>query len=223
MVISIIAVLAAMLLPTLGHARNFARKNQCLNNIKQLNGFATMYSLDNSDYILLAQYNGNDTSWSGIWVTILWHYAYNASGTISSTDIVNKLSVGNHIFRCPDYRPSTASNALHMGYACNFNINQIKSTTVASNDQICQHKASSLKRPSRAFILIEDYETTFSCRWDHCSFITGQKPLWMLVVVALTGYQDPTLLRNDGQCVEYRLGRRSRHFRTWQRYGFEWL
>ena len=47
-VIAIIAVLAGMIMPALGRAKNSARKTQCLNNLKQLITGSLMYSDDNS-------------------------------------------------------------------------------------------------------------------------------------------------------------------------------
>ena len=54
-VIAIIAILAAMLLPALGKARESARKSQCLANLKQLGFAAISYSGDNNDFILPAR------------------------------------------------------------------------------------------------------------------------------------------------------------------------
>lgn len=54
-VIAIIAILAAMLLPALGKARESARKSQCLANLKQLGFAAISYSGENNDFILPAR------------------------------------------------------------------------------------------------------------------------------------------------------------------------
>jgi prepilin-type N-terminal cleavage/methylation domain-containing protein/prepilin-type processing-associated H-X9-DG protein len=49
-VIAIIAVLASMLLPALGKAKESARRISCLNNVRQLGMSATMYLGDNDSY-----------------------------------------------------------------------------------------------------------------------------------------------------------------------------
>ena len=50
-VIAIIAILAAMLLPALGSARNMAKKTICINNYKQIGAALIMYVNDNNDYL----------------------------------------------------------------------------------------------------------------------------------------------------------------------------
>ena len=54
-VIAIIAILAAMLLPALGKAREKARAISCKNKIRQLNLVAQFYSMEYEDYVFSAR------------------------------------------------------------------------------------------------------------------------------------------------------------------------
>ena len=60
-VISVIAILAAMLLPTLGVARGKAKTTRCLSNMKQLGLCVNLYLGDNKDWFAPLQWgNGAD-------------------------------------------------------------------------------------------------------------------------------------------------------------------
>tara|TARA_B100000609_G_C17199149_1_gene427062 strand:- start:237 stop:902 length:666 start_codon:yes stop_codon:yes gene_type:complete len=57
-VIAIIAILASMLLPALNQARDKAKATACMNNVKQLGYFATLYAGDSNGWIPpVCQYN----------------------------------------------------------------------------------------------------------------------------------------------------------------------
>lgn len=60
-VIAIIAVLASMLLPSLGKARNMARKMTCFNNMKQVGTMVQFYISDHGDYLPAFTYDNYPT------------------------------------------------------------------------------------------------------------------------------------------------------------------
>ncbi|MCU0786085.1 MAG: prepilin-type N-terminal cleavage/methylation domain-containing protein, partial [Verrucomicrobia bacterium] len=51
-VIAIIAILAALLLPALGKAKQRGKNIVCLNNLKQLETCWHLYAVDNNDYLV---------------------------------------------------------------------------------------------------------------------------------------------------------------------------
>ena len=103
-VIAIISILAAMLLPALSAAKEKARSVICLNNVKQVGISMNLYSDDNNDALVPAEYDvRNGAKRQEGWPTILFHGKY-LSGTRSPTyyAVPNNRS----IFRCPSGLPS---------------------------------------------------------------------------------------------------------------------
>jgi prepilin-type N-terminal cleavage/methylation domain-containing protein/prepilin-type processing-associated H-X9-DG protein len=66
-VIAIIAILAALLLPALAHARQRAKATQCLSQLRQLGFGCALYALDNRDR--LPETSHQTASWIGMLAT----------------------------------------------------------------------------------------------------------------------------------------------------------
>ena len=101
-VIAIIAILAALLLPALGQAKEKAKAAQCMSNLKQIGLAATMYAQDNNDTYW--NKGGGDIPNYGCWFispssTVLLapnnQYAYWALGYLEY------FAKNRNVFRCP--------------------------------------------------------------------------------------------------------------------------
>jgi type II secretory pathway pseudopilin PulG len=98
-VISIISVLAALLLPALGLAKEKARSISCINNLKQMGLAIAMYGHDHDDILIPVEYDlRNGAPYQEGWPTLLVNNRYltaEKSGTFYT--VAQQPSV----FRCP--------------------------------------------------------------------------------------------------------------------------
>jgi len=102
-VIAIIAILAAMLLPALGRAKDKAKAIACLNNNKQIGLAFSMYASDSNDALPPL----NTGTWPA--VTVNWWFKILDGG-----NYLTSSSSSNNVWRCPvvretDIDPATAA------------------------------------------------------------------------------------------------------------------
>lgn len=105
-VIGVIAVLAALLLPTLGTARETAQGITCVGNLKQLGSAAMSYTNDNNDYVLSVDQCFGGRNWCPLLLTYL--------------GMPEESNPTGGVFRCPTQRQTTSAGKPYASYGLNY-------------------------------------------------------------------------------------------------------
>ena len=130
-VIAIIAILAAMLLPALGKARDKAKTASCTSNLKNIALAEQMYLQDNNDYFELSQIDNittlprqellTDEKW--YWCDLLYSYL----GFNTKVD-------SNSILLCPGVRAGDKKKTADGVLTMNYGVNQIYMPAIPAAD-----------------------------------------------------------------------------------------
>ncbi len=102
-VIAIIAILAAILFPVFGRARENARRSSCQSNLKQIGLGLLQYSQDYDERTVKGHYGGDTSSNS----TTKYKWMDAISPYIKSTQIFSCPSDSGNSVRSQEYRPNT--------------------------------------------------------------------------------------------------------------------
>ena len=164
-VILIIAILAALLLPTLGKAKAKARQMTCLNNMKQLGIGMMMYVGDNNSVFAgcasANDYGAQLPDW------IYWRNPTVIDGvtyTLAQSPLVAELGTGGstNIFRCPmdlDNTQRTGTEPFNFSYAfTSFNMDgneNLGITTIIDGDTPYLFKQTQVNAPANKIMIAE--------------------------------------------------------------------
>ncbi len=109
-VIAIIAILAAILFPVFGRARENARRTSCLSNLKQMGLGAMQYTQDYDEKFPFASVtdgSGKSMDWRGILLP------YMKSGSAKAATNANDQTVSGGVFACPSISDGIRSYGAH--------------------------------------------------------------------------------------------------------------
>ena len=141
-VIAMIAILAAMLLPALGKARNYARRIQCVGNYRQIFLGTVNYQDENKEFICNGDIRG--TVFGGVgqyWHSRILYYAGGQKGKNSAK-----------IFNCPS--EPAPENFPYTSYGINCAFTGVAWRSDATYGAFMR-KTSSVKEPSKVLHVAE--------------------------------------------------------------------
>jgi prepilin-type N-terminal cleavage/methylation domain-containing protein len=185
-VIAIIAILAAMLLPVLGKAKQSGKKAACLNNLHELGIGLQMYAEDNNGWIPRA----NDPLWYEVLSTPI------SRGTNGF--------IGTKVFACPSY-PDVRQL---VGYVVNGW--KFASATDPYGDELTgMSKLSAIRRPSDTIYLADDADGSWRPIITDTGIIgsTEVQDVWSVDHLPYSFASDPPKLNAQPRVAPTRHGR----------------
>ena len=159
-VLAIIAILVALLLPSLSAAKGKARQATCLNNLKQINLGVRMYADDHDNVLTLVSTNHSPNVWTDYRNWIGSYVGLPAASSPQDT----LFACPADIFHYKDaYASSYVAQSLHSGSNWNyssyaFNAGNIRSDYPFTNTfpGIAGRKLTSIKNPARTVLVTEE-------------------------------------------------------------------
>jgi prepilin-type N-terminal cleavage/methylation domain-containing protein/prepilin-type processing-associated H-X9-DG protein len=165
-VIAIIAILAAMLLPALGKAKERANQISCINNLKQLQLAHAMYPLDNEEKMVLNA--GGFTADLNSWVTGALDWGFGSpSGANTNRQYLLDGALGSYMakslgsYKCPSDKVESLVGPRMRSYAMNGFVGDYNGTMVSKGFAAYQRylKSTSFSRPgpSQTWVFIDEH------------------------------------------------------------------
>ncbi len=194
-VIAIIAVLAALLLPALGHAKEQGRSIQCLNNARQLSLAWVMYADDNAGW-LAPNCDGTGSgaderspSWAGGWLdfdanTDNINTAYLVDPNFRNGGRLGSYLQNANVFRCPADRSQVTLFGKTLNRVRTYSMNCYmggvgdrgrKLGTWQSPEWITFRRFSDITKPSPAQAILMIDEREDSINDGYFSFLMGEQ------------------------------------------------
>jgi prepilin-type N-terminal cleavage/methylation domain-containing protein/prepilin-type processing-associated H-X9-DG protein len=165
-VIAIIAILAAMLLPALGKAKEKANQISCINNLKQLQLAHAMYPLDNEEKMVLNA--GGFTADLNSWVTGALDWGYGSpNGANTNKQYLLDGALGSYMekslgsYKCPSDKVESLAGPRMRSYAMNGFVGDYNGTMISKGFGAYDRylKSTSFNKPgaTKTWVFIDEH------------------------------------------------------------------
>jgi len=207
-VIGIIALLIAILMPTLNRAREAARRLQCMSNQRQLAHAWYMYSLEFQGFMPLAYPDGNGATDMKFfpWVVgdvrevqarnIVTNPADRTADWLIRFGSVYKYLRNTSVYRCPEHNPDYGINEINISYGINNYLNGIS----APSPKIM--KITQVRRSDATYLSIDQMDMFFWPREEDersgivfCEWTGGNGAGWSVA--------PPAPRHRNGSCLTF--------------------
>jgi len=165
-VIAIIAILLAILMPSLNRVREQGKRAFCLNNLRQLCLAWIMYADENDDKLVngAAGFSNSNQAWGDhrnelAWVGRCWASDYGSGGQLPENEQIIQIKSPNgalwayvkdlKLYRCP-----TGSRGEMLTYAIMFSMNSVAHTEVQGVPGAHIKRRSEIHNPAPAYRLV---------------------------------------------------------------------
>ena len=112
-VIAVIAILAALLLPALHHAKEMSRRTVCRNNLSQIGRGLNQYALSYDNLFVPGDAAWGHDIWA--WYSSMWPTPHETNlGYLLMVELIPHPSSADHIFYCPSMDSRKSPNGWFM-------------------------------------------------------------------------------------------------------------
>lgn len=169
-VIAIIAILMAILMPTMHRAREQGKRMVCMNNLKQLSLSWIMYADDNDDKIVNGATGYSDvvTSWGDHEDELAWIDGYHPDDYDLAMEDVRRGALwpfvkNEKIYRCPTARRQEAFT-----YSIMFSMNAVNHSWSQGLRNGHVKLRSKIKQPAKRLVFIDEGHMTSDAYAVYC-------------------------------------------------------
>jgi prepilin-type N-terminal cleavage/methylation domain-containing protein len=186
-VIAIIAILMAILIPTMNRAREQGKRAVCLNNLKGLVLAWLMYTDDNDGRLVRGV--AGDNSWVKLLGTLPNERPVEEQLDAMENGLLFEYAKMTKLYRCP-----VAGRGEMRTYSIVHSMNGVKFTGSGEVNT----KLSEISRPGERIVFLDDYGED----WDACWAVWYTQPSWWNPI-PMRHHKGTTLAFAEGHCESW--------------------